>query len=72
LYEELNKDYEVLFDDRNERAGVKFNDADLIGINHRIIVGRKAAEGIFEYKRLADGYTKDLSSFDELKELLKK
>lgn len=71
LYEKLNKDYEVLFDDRNERAGVKFNDADLIGINHRIIVGRKAAEGIFEYKRLADDYTKELSSFDELIELLK-
>ncbi len=41
---------EVILDDRNERAGVKFMDADLIGIPIRINVGRKAAEGIVEYK----------------------
>ena len=71
LYKKLNKDYEVLFDDRNERPGVKFNDADLIGINHRIIVGKKAAEGIFEYERLADGFKQDISDLNELHELLK-
>lgn len=60
LYQQLNEKYEVLFDDRDERPGVKFNDADLIGINHRIIVGRKAAEGIIEVKNLLKGTTEDL------------
>jgi prolyl-tRNA synthetase len=39
---------DVLLDDRDERAGVKFKDADLIGIPYRINVGKKAAEGIVE------------------------
>ena len=38
----------VLFDDRDERAGAKFADADLFGIPARVVVGRKAAEGIVE------------------------
>lgn len=42
--------YEVLVDDRNERAGVKFADADLIGCPIRITVGKKAVEGIVEVK----------------------
>ena len=44
LYEALKPNYEVLFDDRNERPGVKFKDADLIGIPLRIIVGPKGLE----------------------------
>jgi prolyl-tRNA synthetase len=39
---------DVLLDDRDERAGVKFKDADLVGIPYRINVGRKAADGIVE------------------------
>ncbi len=39
---------DVLLDDRNERAGVKFKDADLIGIPYRINVGKKIAEGKLE------------------------
>lgn len=51
LYRELKKRHvEVLLDDRNERAGVKFKDADLIGIPIRINVGKKAAEGLVELK----------------------
>jgi prolyl-tRNA synthetase len=47
--------YEVLVDDRNERAGVKFNDSDLIGLPVRVTVGKKAGEGIVEVKlRKAD------------------
>jgi len=43
---------DVLYDDRDERAGVKFKDADLVGIPLRIAVGRKAlAEGKVEWKR---------------------
>lgn len=50
LYEELiSIGLEVLLDDRNERAGVKFNDRDLIGIPIRITVGKKATEEIVEY-----------------------
>ena len=40
--------FDVLFDDRDERAGVKFKDADLIGVPFRINVGKKVAEGKVE------------------------
>ncbi|HHU91083.1 MAG TPA: proline--tRNA ligase [Clostridiaceae bacterium] len=51
MYEKLvESNVEVILDDRNERAGVKFNDADLIGIPIRINIGRKAAEGLVEFK----------------------
>lgn len=51
LYEELQAaGVEVLLDDRTERAGVKFKDADLIGIPVRVVVGKKIGEGIAEYK----------------------
>lgn len=51
LYHELiEKGIEVLLDNRNLRAGVKFKDMDLIGIPKRITVGRKASDGIIEYK----------------------
>ncbi len=43
-------EYEVLLDDRVERAGVKFADADLIGCPIRITIGKKAKEGILEIK----------------------
>jgi prolyl-tRNA synthetase len=42
--------YQVLVDDRNERAGVKFADSDLIGCSIRITVGKKAVDGIVEVK----------------------
>lgn len=42
--------FDVLFDDRPERAGVKFKDADLIGLPVRVAVGKKAAERIVEVK----------------------
>ncbi|SFS09797.1 prolyl-tRNA synthetase [Granulicella pectinivorans] len=40
--------FDVLLDDRDERAGVKFKDADLIGIPYRVNVGRGVAEGLLE------------------------
>ncbi|HEY0784586.1 MAG TPA: proline--tRNA ligase [Acidobacteriaceae bacterium] len=40
--------YDVLLDDRDERAGVKFKDADLVGIPYRVTVGKKAPEGRVE------------------------
>ena len=39
---------DVLLDDRDERAGVKFKDADLVGIPFRVTVGKKAADGVVE------------------------
>jgi len=53
IYDELSAaGIEVLYDDRNERAGVKFKDADLIGLPFRIAVGKKGlAEGVVEVKR---------------------
>jgi prolyl-tRNA synthetase len=53
LYDELGlAGVEVLYDDRDERAGVKFKDADLIGVPFRIAVGKKGlAEGVVELKR---------------------
>ena len=43
------KGIDVLIDDREERAGVKFKDADLIGIRRRVIVGKLAKENKVEY-----------------------
>lgn len=51
IYKNLTRaGVEVLLDDRKERPGVKFKDADLLGIPIRITVGRGAADGIVEYK----------------------
>lgn len=60
LYDQLLGTYDVLYDDRNERAGVKFNDADLIGIPVRVVVGKNAAEGIVEVKRRDTGDSEDV------------
>lgn len=49
--------YDVLYDDRAERAGVKFADADLIGLPVRVTVGKKAAEGLVEVKFRESGET---------------
>ena len=53
---------EVLFDDRDERPGVKFKDADLIGIPIRITVGKKAGEGVVEYKLRRGGEMEELAA----------
>ncbi len=52
LYQELNTaNIEVLFDDRDERAGVMFADNELLGIPHRIVIGEKnLAQNKVEYK----------------------
>ena len=51
IYKELTKEgVETLLDDRKERPGVKFKDADLLGIPIRITVGKRAPEGIVEFK----------------------
>jgi prolyl-tRNA synthetase len=51
LYEQmLAAGIEVLLDDRDERAGVKFKDSDLLGIPIRIVVGKDAINGVIEFK----------------------
>ena len=62
IYTELKKrGIDVLIDDRDERAGVKFKDMDLIGIPARIVVGKKAADGIVEYKKRTDEKAVDMT-----------
>ena len=54
--------YDVYFDDRNERPGVKFSDAELIGIPHRIVVGEKGLDaGTLEYKGRRDAESRDIA-----------
>lgn len=60
LYSELQSKYDVLYDDRKERAGVKFNDADLIGLPIRIVVGKNASEGIVEVKVRQTGESEEI------------
>jgi prolyl-tRNA synthetase len=53
---------EVLFDDRDARAGVKFADAELLGIPHRVVVGERALEGgRLEYRGRRDTESQDLA-----------
>lgn len=62
LYETLKtQGVEVLLDDRDERAGVKFKDMDLIGVPKRIVVGKKASEKIVEYKERRNGEVVEIS-----------
>ena len=52
---------EVILDDRNSKAGFKFKDWDLIGIPLQIIVGKKASEGIVEFKQRKTQNKEELS-----------
>jgi len=68
IYDDLTKaGCEVLIDDRNERPGVKFKDADLIGIPLRITVGRRAGEGIVEVKRRDSQETSEITVDEAIK-----
>ena len=61
LYNHLKQNrFDCLFDDRTERAGVKFADSDLIGLPIRITVGKKANEGIVEVKVRKTGEMREI------------
>ncbi|MDF2715748.1 MAG: proS [Paenibacillus sp.] len=63
LYRDLqNAGCDVLYDDRDDRAGAKFADADLIGLPLRVTVGKRAAEGIVEYKRRNEAESFELAA----------
>ena len=72
LYEAFNKEgIDVLLDDRDERAGVKFKDMELLGIPYRITVGKKASEGILELKSRDGKIDTEISKDDIIKEIKK-
>jgi prolyl-tRNA synthetase len=72
IYESLKVlGLDVLFDDRNERAGIKFKDADLIGVPLRVIIGKKKlADGLVELSR-RDGGSKEDVNADQVIEKVK-
>ncbi|HIO41965.1 MAG TPA: proline--tRNA ligase, partial [Aquifex sp.] len=76
--EALNRGIDVIIDDRDERAGFKFKDADLIGIPIRIVVGRKVKDGLVEIQIRKTGEKFDvpveeaLDKFEQLKGELQK
>lgn len=66
LYSELKqKGIEVLIDDRNERAGSKFKDADLIGIPYRVVVGKDIVNGNVEFTNRSTG-VKEVIAFADV------
>lgn len=76
LYEELNEaGIETILDDRDERAGVKFKDADLIGIPYRIVTGRSLKYGKVELVERATHQSQEIivaQILSTLKDLIEK
>ena len=72
IYSELNNaGIETVLDDRNERAGFKFKDADLIGFPLKIVAGKGAVDGIVEIKDRATGESVEVK-IEEVLEFVKK
>ncbi len=72
IYEALRAaGVDVIIDDRDERPGVKFNDAELIGIPYRVTVGpRGLAEGIVEINQRASGVTENVAVADAVADVV--
>ncbi len=71
LYETLRKKgVEVILDDRDARAGVKFNDMELIGVPYRITVGRSLADGKVEFKHKKDTENQMIQTTDIIDKIL--
>jgi prolyl-tRNA synthetase len=71
LYQDLQqRGVEVLLDDRDERPGVKFKDADLVGIPLRVTIGAKGLEkGMIELRRRREGDTEEVPLADAAKKI---
>ena len=71
LYEELQAaDIDVLYDDRDERPGFKFKDADLLGVPYRLTVGKNFVKsGLVELRHRNDGSVEELSPKDAVVKL---
>lgn len=73
IYQECREwGLDALLDDRKERAGVKFKDADLVGIPYRITVGKKIGDGVVEVSDRATGASTDLSAHEAFEEVLRR
>lgn len=76
IYEALlNDGIDSMIDDRDERPGFKFKDADLIGFPFKVVSGKRAGEGIVELKIRRTGETLEISKDDvvsTVRELMKK
>jgi prolyl-tRNA synthetase len=74
LYAELvDAGVEVLLDDRNIRPGVMFNDMELIGIPHRVVIGERGLdEGVLEYRRRTDSENSSIPLDGALEAILEK
>ena len=76
IYSSLKKEgIDTIIDDRDERVGFKFKDADLIGIPFKIISGKRASEGIVEIKVRKTGESFEINKnevLDKIQELIKK
>lgn len=66
----LEKNVEVLLDDRSERAGVKLKDADLIGIPYRITVGKTIKDGLVEFKTRAGNIVDTITPEEAINRIL--
>jgi len=68
LYDDLkNVGIDTLLDDRDERPGSKFKDADLLGIPYRVTIGKRfTADGVVEVRRRWDGVTVELTPAEAL------
>lgn len=75
IYNNLQEEkIDVMLDDRDEKPGFKFKDADLIGFPFKVVVGKKAEEGIVELKIRKTGETFEISQneiINKIKELMK-
>lgn len=72
IYEKLlDAGIEVMLDDRKERAGVKFNDRDLVGVPYRITVGKDAKDGIVEYSKRKDMENEKLDHEEATEKIIK-
>lgn len=71
IYEKLQKaGVEVVLDDRAERAGVKFKDADLIGFPYRITAGKTLSEGLVEFKIRETGEVMKLTPDEAVEKMI--
>lgn len=72
IYKRLKEErIDVLLDDRKERAGVKFNDRDLIGIPYRITVGKDASDDMVEYSTRALMENEKITSDQAIDKIIK-
>ena len=75
IYNELQaENIDVMLDDRDEKPGFKFKDADLIGFPFKVVVGKRADEGVVEVKIRKTGETLEVSESEvvaKIKELMK-